>query len=284
MQGSGLPDNALRLAGRIAGSGSPKSLSASGFTARLVRHESMELVIPPQANHRLSFAIGRRPGVWTNIRGSIQGQDLEHLNVNIVPASHTTWVDDPTPGQFLFVEISPLAAGRYETDGFNVIPAFNCNDPVLRAAASVMIRLLYQAGPADDLRVGSVSGALATRLRVLARAGPTADCPRLSKWQIRQLVEYIMANLHRTMSVERLAEIVDLMPVDFLRAFAAQFDMPPFRFIAMARMRDIRIRLTKRGATLSRVCLELGYSPEVLDRWFAEAFGITIAEYLALRS
>lgn len=255
----GLPVETRRLAGRTLGAASrPLQIAGGGLVAGMVEHQSLEMEVPAQTHHRLSIAVGRRPGVWTDIPGIKTAQDLGHLHANIVPASHTTWVDDPTPGRFLFLEIATDTGGLGEGDHFTPVPAFNLDDPVLKRAAVRLLSMLSAPTIADDLRCGSVGIAVATRLRILSDAQRPLASSTLGPWRMRQLVEFIDANMHGRLKVEDLARIADMPVVEFLSAFQASFGVPPFRYAAFVRVRDLRLRLENERSSPEEIAQRLG--------------------------
>ncbi|MBA4045651.1 MAG: hypothetical protein C0471_14705 [Erythrobacter sp.] len=279
----GLPSGTRYLGGRSIELACPPCITGGGLIASLVEHESIEMEVPAQVHHRVSIALGRRPSVWSDILGIKSARDLEPLNANIVPASHTTWVDEPTPGRFLFLRIAVDAGGQHEGDAFEPVPAFNYSDAVLQRAARCLLLMLRTPAIADDLKMGSIANAVATRLRYLNTASSPRCVPAIESWRKRQLVEFINANLHKRLSVEQLATIADLPVVEFLNAFHRSFGTPPFRYAAFARMRDIRARLAETTASPAHIADTLGYDYHALEAAFEAVVGIGMAEYQQLR-
>jgi transcriptional regulator GlxA family with amidase domain len=97
------------------------------------------------------------------------------------------------------------------------------------------------------------------------------------------LVEFIDANVHGRLEIEDLAQIADMPVVAFLNAFQASFGVPPFRYVAFVRVRDVRQRLANEACAAEAIAQRLGYRYEVLQGAFRDMLGIGMEEYQRLR-
>jgi AraC-like DNA-binding protein len=287
---AGLPGNTRLVGGRL-GVGSPPvaaSAETEGFFVSLVSHASMEIEIPPQTAHRISIAIGRRPGVWTDILGRRTVADLGHLHANIVPAAHGTWVDDPTPGQFLFLRLESELSGSWLGDQgrrFAPRPAFNQNDTVIARFARALVAHLASGRAPDTLMLDAAATRIAQRLAHLA-GQPTALPVRFgfAPWELRRIEEFIEASLSQPFDLDALARLVDRPRLHLLQGFVATFGMQPGPYVTAFRLRRARMLLEAGRIPLALVARHCSFeSIDALDRAFRDVLGIDLATYRHLR-
>jgi transcriptional regulator GlxA family with amidase domain len=103
----------------------------------------------------------------------------------------------------------------------------------------------------------------------------TGSIPR-----VRELVDFIEANLEQDLSVERLAEVARLSPRHFTRLFRHSLGMPPGEFVERARLSESTRRLTESELSIEALTHSLGYrSGDAFGRAFRRQFGIAPSEY-----
>ncbi|WEK21347.1 MAG: AraC family transcriptional regulator [Candidatus Pedobacter colombiensis] len=73
------------------------------------------------------------------------------------------------------------------------------------------------------------------------------------------IMEYIEANLHESLSIERIAEQFNLSPSTLQRRFKKQYKVPMHKFILQQRM-DKAMEMLKEGShSIADVRLNVGY-------------------------
>jgi transcriptional regulator GlxA family with amidase domain len=98
--------------------------------------------------------------------------------------------------------------------------------------------------------------------------------------RMADIAGWIVANLHRRLSVELLAARARLCPRQFTRRFKHAFGTTPAAFIESARIDEARRRLAGYHSTVDRVASSVGFrSDEVFRRTFERRLGITPSAY-----
>lgn len=102
----------------------------------------------------------------------------------------------------------------------------------------------------------------------------------LAGWQKRKLTEYIEEHLAEDISLPALAEIADLSPFHFARAFKQSFGLPPHRYLVSRRIEKAKNLLATPALPVTQIGLDLGFGEASS---FATAFrkhaGLTPTEY-----
>jgi len=92
--------------------------------------------------------------------------------------------------------------------------------------------------------------------------------------RIQEALDFAKKNLHRDLSVDRLAEVAHLSPRQFSRAFMAETGQSPARAIEKLRVETARLLVEEGGQSVDRIAAQTGFSdPERMRRAFHRAFG-----------
>jgi transcriptional regulator GlxA family with amidase domain len=98
--------------------------------------------------------------------------------------------------------------------------------------------------------------------------------------RIADVAGWIVANLHKNLSVETLAARARLCPRQFTRRFKHAFGATPAAFIESARIEEARRRLAGYHGTVERVASSVGFrSDDVFRRTFERRLGVTPSAY-----
>jgi transcriptional regulator GlxA family with amidase domain len=97
---------------------------------------------------------------------------------------------------------------------------------------------------------------------------------------IRDLQSWILENLARDLSVEKLADRVAMSPRNFTRVFTRETDTPPAKFVEEARLDAARQRLEQGTEGLEQVAVATGFGNSLnLRRVFERNLQLTPMEY-----
>ena len=82
----------------------------------------------------------------------------------------------------------------------------------------------------------------------------------LAAWQRRTLVEYIEEHLAEPISLAKLAQLVQLSPYHFCRAFKQSFGVPPHRYHTGLRIERAKTLLATPNSSVTAVGMTVGFS------------------------
>ena len=82
----------------------------------------------------------------------------------------------------------------------------------------------------------------------------------LPGWQQKKLNQYIEEHLADEISLLSLAELAQLSPFHFSRAFKQSFGMPPHRYLTSRRIERAKTLLAERKLSVTEIALDVGFS------------------------
>ena len=163
------------------------------------------------------------------------------------------------------------------------------HDPVAAELGRAGMRLLmedHRSGErADALALEGIAmgliGRVAKRLdddRSVARGRPTPSA--LARRRLRMVTEYVESELHRTIQVADLAELVAMSASHFARCFKLATGVAPARYVVIRRIARAQLLLVQGDLSIAQVALACGFSGQAhLTRAFKDATGTTPGEF-----
>lgn len=195
--------------------------------------------------------------------------------VDIYPAGfqmdHGWW--DCTPGRLFAVELcaSQLRELLHEdSDRFRLRMTLSDCDPSLAQLIRCIRTEIKQQCPSGRLFADGLSLALVGYLQAKYPATGTVmqKTHRLSKFQIKLIVEFVESHLGSDLSVTELAALIDLSPHYFHLLFRTSFGMTPHRYVLQRRMEGAR-RMLRTKTPITDIAYSLGFSSQA---HFTQAF------------
>jgi AraC family transcriptional regulator len=102
----------------------------------------------------------------------------------------------------------------------------------------------------------------------------------LPVWQQKRVAEFIQEHLAQDISLTALAELVDLSPYHFARAFKQSFGAPPHRYHMAHRMERARSLLQRSSLSVTQIGIQLGFrETSSFTRAFRKLTGLTPTEH-----
>jgi AraC-like DNA-binding protein len=146
-------------------------------------------------------------------------------------------------------------------------------DDVLRGAVDRLHRVLDR--PGDELAARSGLALVTDRLVAhLGRGGPDAEPVRdpRTAGALRDLLD---AHVVDGLTLDAAAAVLHVTPTHLVKAFAAEFGLPPHRYLVGRRV-DLARRLLLAGLPAARVAAEAGFHDQAhLTRHFRRLLGVT---------
>lgn len=163
------------------------------------------------------------------------------------------------------------------------------HDPVAAELGRAGMRLLI-----EDHRLGERADALALEGialgligRVVKRLDDDRSAPRrtpipsaLASRKMRVVTEYIEANLHETILVADLAQLVAMSASHFARSFTLTMGVSPARYVVTRRVARANLMLTQAELSIAQIAFVCGFSGQAhLTRVFRKVAGVTPGEF-----
>lgn len=216
-------------------------------------------------------------------------QELLHYgSCVIVPANvihQSTW-NRETEFTLLILEPTFLAQVAHETinsDQVELIPQFSKLDPVISSIAFILKSELETNGIGSRLYAESATTFLATHLlRHYCTHNPTLKTysSGLSKYKLKQTLEYIQQHLGEEISLEAIANYLQMSQYYFCHLFKESMGVSPYQYVLQQRIEKAKQLLRQRKLTITMIALECGFANQThFTKHFRKLTGMTPKVY-----
>lgn len=194
---------------------------------------------------------------------SPQGEELDNLSLHIAVEPFLAALKARYPGR---------------ADGVDVVDYFG-RDQLLWPICQTCAELLAAGIPGKSPRVAALTQLLAAHIveqytkRTVEAHGYGGGVPiRL----LRKVQYFVAENLAEEISIERLAELVELSPSHFAHVFKATTGTTPLQFVTRERITHAQQLMRETTRTVIEIGLEVGYtSPSHFAQVFRRVAGVT---------
>jgi AraC family transcriptional regulator len=258
----------------------------------------------PRVVDRLLIPATPEPHISCNLRGRAEFQERDvggkwitreiqdgDLFVTRSRMPYEVRFESP-PGQeldnlSLHVAVEPFLAAleaRYagETDRVEVIDYFG-RDEILWPICLTCAELLAARVPGKSQRVEALTQLMAAHIvEHYTRIGTETATHRggLPIGQLRKVEDYIAVHLSEEISVEELAELVELSASHFAHMFKETTGMTPLQFVTRQRITRAQQLIRETSRSLIDIGLEAGYSsPSHFAQVFRKVVGVTPTQF-----
>jgi AraC family transcriptional regulator len=216
-------------------------------------------------------------------------QHYAHGNgrVDVIPAflNHSTnWDRDV---EFSVIAICPTLLDQATQDlmqgEVELIPQVSIDDPVIQQLA-LALKLEIQTGCLSGRLYGELLGtALAARLAAnyaVRKPSLGSKVNGLPQSQLRQVVDYIKANLTENLSILDLATLTRMSESHFSRSFKQSMVLSPYQYLIQQRVERAKQLLETRSIAISTIALDCGFANQThLTKVFRQMTGVTPKAY-----
>ena len=172
----------------------------------------------------------------------------------------------------------------WQADRITLPSAHMAQDPVMRFLANAAAYTLRSDEPSSPRLVSSIAETILVRFLwryvvpatdvVAATDGP------LSRPRLREIQDYVQANLSDSITVSDLADLVDLSTSHFARLFKDTTGTPPYEFVLHERIQEAQRQLRNTDQSISSIAYATGFSSQShFTRRFRKITGMTPAAY-----
>jgi len=198
---------------------------------------------------------------------SAAGQELDNLSLHIAVDPFLAALESRYPGK---------------ADRVEVVDYFG-RDEILWPICLTCAELLAARVPGKSPRVAALTQLFAAHL-VEKYTSTAAKSPvhrgGLPIYQLRKVEDYVAARLAEEISIEALAELVELSPSHFAHVFKESTGMTPLQFITRQRITRAQQLIRETSRNLIEVGLEVGYtSPSHFAQVFRRVVGVTPTDF-----
>lgn len=260
--------------------------------AAIFKEAPIDLIEPALGHPFIIYHLTHPTEVTRKIEGARREKGLlGPRNICITPPETTTqWEHHGQPEilqVYLRRSLYEAAVGEmYGCDAAaaEIVPRFGIVDPLLEQLAIALADALRSGAVRDGLYIDTVAHMMAVHLArahsVQSRPAILPYTPAVSHQRIRQLIEFIEANLDQPLTLDAMASQVGISPLYLGRAFKAAVGQSPHQYVLTRRIERARELLRNTDIPIVDVALSVGFSSQShLSHWMIRHTGVSPAAY-----
>jgi len=165
-----------------------------------------------------------------------------------------------------------------------IVPRFGVVDPLLEQLAIALGEALRNGSIRDGLYIDTIAQMMAVHLArahsVQSRLASLPPAPAVSHQRMRQLIEFIEANLDQPLTLDAMAAQVGISPLYLARAFKAAVGQSPHQYVLARRIERAKELLRNTEIPIIDVALSVGFSSQShLSHWMIRQTGVSPGVY-----
>jgi AraC family transcriptional regulator len=209
----------------------------------------------------------------TQIRGgSAHSSLIKAGHTLIMPAGYpSSWEGDAAPSARLRVPTSLVAAaaeqlGQHVVSQVEIRNVFEAFDPIIgRLVQTFLAEMDLEPHPCQILIVDALSTAIAAHLIRRYNTFGIVEVERtrsLGRLEMARLTAFVEDNLHRSISLDELAQLVNVSRFHFCRIFKQSTGTTAFSFVEQCRIRRSQVLIIETNLSLAEVSLMAGFADQ----------------------
>jgi len=169
------------------------------------------------------------------------------------------------------------------SDLAQLAPVLLFENELVRTSLLKFQAILNEAAPDDSIYAETLGFLLMRELSRLGRKTPVQPSPirgGLTRRQVRQVIDYIDANIQADIALADLAGLLNLSRFHFVRTFKQSTGLPPHRYLITRRIDLAKELLAERELSISEISRRTGFRGVTqLARAFRRLVGTTPTGY-----
>jgi AraC family transcriptional regulator len=222
---------------------------------------------------------------------SLQFEQTERGDITIIPAQVNNWAIWEKECHFILLQFHSTIFEQYTSEwtsgrDIELIPSFSRSDALIYGIGWALKTELETNGLEASLYIDSLTTTLVNHLlrHYSTQKSINPLLQRLSKQQLKQVIEYIDHHLDQKLTLMSLAAIAHLSPSYFSALFKQSTKLTPHQYVVQCRINRAK-QLLLQGMSVAEVALDLGFSHQShLSRHFKRLVGVTPKEFLKRQS
>lgn len=237
----------------------------------------------PSSRHILSLHVGAPVRTTCDRLGRMEPRVQEEGEIDIRPAGETgLWIDE-APALTFFMRLAPDHLDRVAeaTGGRAGLPSGPIRDPGLEQIAWALKAELETGEASGRIYMDGLTLALCARLttRFGTPGAPPRTGPALAPRRLKQVKDYIEANLDQGLSLACIAGTAGSSPSHFKVLFRRATGVPLHQYVIRRRVERARELLQTTDLPITEVALEVGFAHQShLARWTRRLLGASPSE------
>jgi AraC family transcriptional regulator len=269
---------------------SSRQLSWNGILVEQFQRSStssFEIELPAISDHWLNISLGQ-PAHLTQKHG-------DRLHESIVQQGDTIFVPAGQPSYWyqhedntccpLHICLKPelidqvTEASEINTGRFDLVNCFGKQDLHLYQIAMLLLAELQSGSIMGRLYVESLTQALVIHLlRHYSSVTQTitSENRSLTRTQLQRVIDYIHTHLDQDLSLEQIAQVINISPTYFASLFKHSIGTSPHQYVIQQRVERAKLMLSKTDLAIADIALQVGFSSQShLTQHFKRFTGVT---------
>ena len=241
----------------------------NGLEAEFRRISAGPTKVAASSSHRLGVHYGAAVNADCRCDGHVHRRVQSHGDADFIPAGLDGEWEDDSDCTILRLSVSATLV-RQAAEGLGVnpdrlvlSPRFQLRDPGIEHIAWALKAELEATVFSDRLYADSLGAALAMRLVALQAGQPGAMRPTgqiLSPPQKRRLLDFIEANLDKSLSLAELAVVAGIGATQLKALFPRSMGLTVHQYVVHRRVERAKSLLLSGKLPISQVALEAGFA------------------------